>query len=104
MIEDFDQEKDGQFLNDIVKPYFGTIFHDVAMRNHSPKKNNEEVEFIDKVAFFEFTNLPGIINDRFHSLFQKNSDDHIYQDAFVEGITKVYLSTIEEKMRLTFKM
>ena len=41
------------------------------MRRHSPKKVEEELEFIDKVAFFEYTQLPGIINDRFFSQFRK---------------------------------
>jgi hypothetical protein len=62
------------------------------------------MEFIDKVAFFEYTNLPGIINDRFFSLFAKTSDDHIYEKAFIDGMIKVYLSSFEEKMRLTYKM
>lgn len=104
LIEDYDASKDQEFLTKIVKPYFNTIFQDVAMRRHQPKKEGEEVEFIDKVAFFEYTLLPGIINDRFFSLFQKSADDHIYESAFVEGITKVYLSSFEEKMRMTFKM
>ena len=104
LIEDFDETTDCEFLNDISKPYFKTIFTDVAMRRHSPKKTDDELEFIDKVAFFEYTQLPGIINDRFFSLFRKTADDHIYEAGFVEGMVKVYLSSFEEKMRLTFKM
>ena len=104
LIEDFDESTDADFLNNIAKPYFKTIFQDVAMRRHSPKKGQEEGEFIDKVAFFEYTQLPGIINDRFFSLFKKSSDDHIYERPFVEGMLKVYLSSFDDKMRLTFKM
>ena len=95
---------DAQFLNEVAKPYFRTIFADVAMRRHSPKKTPDELEFIDKVAFFEYTNLPGIITDRFFSVFQKTAEDHIYETAFVEGMIKVYLSSFDDKMRLTFKM
>ena len=87
-----------------MKPYFKTIFSDVAMRRHSPKKTDDKREFVDKVAFFEFTQLPGIINDRFFSLFHKSQEDFIYEDDFVKTITKVYLSSFDEKMRLTFKM
>ena len=104
LIEDFDEALDLEFLNTVVRPYFKTIFADVAMRRHSPKTNDEELEFVDKVAFFEYTQLPGIINDRFYSLFRKTAEDHIYESAFVEGLVKVYLSTFDEKMRLTFKM
>lgn len=104
LIEDFDEAADSDFLNNIVTPYFSTIFQDVAMRRHSPKKTDDELEFVDKVAFFEYTLLPGIINDRFFSLFQKTAEDHIYESSFVSGMIKVYLSTFEEKMRLTFRM
>ena len=104
LIEDFNVDTDTDFLDNVVKPYFSTIFQDVAMRRHSPKKTDDELEFVDKVAFFEYTQLPGIINDRFFSLFQKSADDHIYESAFVNGMIRVYLSSFEEKMRLTFKM
>ena len=104
LIEDFDEAQDSEFLNNIAKPYFRTLFMDVAMRRHSPKKNDEEVEFIDKVAFFEYSQLPGIINDRFFSLFQKTPDDHIYEKSFIDGMISVYLSSFEDKMRLTYKM
>lgn len=104
LIEDFDEALDTQFLNDVVKPYFQTIFQDVAMRRHSPKKTDDEVEFIDKVAFFEYALLPGIINDRFFSLFPKTQEEHVYERGFVDSMIKVYLSSFEEKMRLTFKM
>ena len=67
LIEDYSPAKDAEFLNNIAKPYFSTIFQDVSLRRHSPKKTDDELEFIDKVAFFEYTLLPGIINDRFFS-------------------------------------
>ena len=56
------------------------------------------------MAFFEYTLLPGIINDRFFSLFQKTQEEHVYESAFVDCMIKVYLSSLEDKMRLTFKM
>ena len=55
MIEDFNVDTDTDFLENVVKPYFSTIFQDVAMRRHSPKKTDDELEFVDKVAFFEYT-------------------------------------------------
>ena len=104
LIEDFNEEIDADFLNNVVRPYFKTIFSDLAMRRHSPKTTSDEREFVDKVAFFEYALLPGIINDRFFSLFQKSTNEHIYQESFVDNLIKVYLSSFEEKMRLTFNM
>ena len=103
-IEDFDESKEKDFIDTVAKPYFGGIFSDIAMRRHSPKKTDNEYEFIDKVAFFEYTNLPGIINDRFYSLFERTKDEHIYKQAFVNGFLKVFLSSVDSKMNLTFKM
>ncbi len=104
LIEDFDEKMDSDFLNAVVIPYFKTIFADVAMRRHSPKKTDDELEFIDKVAFFEYARLPGLINDRFYNQFTKTADDHIYEKAFIDGMLRVYLSSFEEKMSMTFKM
>lgn len=38
-----------------VQRYFQTIFYDIAMRRRTNKKSKTDQEFIDKVAFFEFT-------------------------------------------------
>ena len=56
------------------------------------------------MAFFEFTKLPGIICDRFFSTFKRTKDNFILQESFVAGFQNVFLSTLEEKMQLTFKM
>lgn len=56
------------------------------------------------MAFFEFTKLPGIICDRFFSTFKRTKDNFILEDSFVTGFQNVFLSTLEEKMQLTFKM
>lgn len=45
---------------------------DLAQRD----KNGEM--FIDKVTFIEYTKLPGIINDRFHYIFDEKKTGRIY--------------------------
>ena len=90
-----------------VQPYFKSIFADIALRSHTPKAKDEEGLFLDNVAFFEYTMLPGIISDRFHSIFEKKgekSDGPIGEKSFVDGLTKVYLSCLTDKMKMTFKM
>ena len=105
LIEDFDEKTEGSFLRDVVKPYFGNIFDDISMRSLSPKKGAKKSDvFIDNVAFFEYTKLPGIICDRFFSTFKRADDGFIYKDSFVEGFVRVYLSTTDTKMRMTFDM
>ena len=104
LIEEFDEEQDRRFLEEVVRPYFSNIFMDIAQRRVAPKKNDDKEEYVDNVAFFEYTNLPGIINDRFYSTFQGCKEHRISKSSFVEGFSRVYLASIEEKMKLTFQM
>ena len=69
LVEDFDSVADAKFINEIALPYFITIFKDISMRRISPKKKGEKVDMIDKAAFYDYTQLPGIINDRFFMQF-----------------------------------
>lgn len=70
----------------------------------SPRKGDDREEYVDNVAFFEYTNLPGIINDRFFATFNGAKENQISKSSFVEGFCRVYLSSIEDKMKLTFNM
>lgn len=103
-VEDFDPIIDQRFKSDIVDSYFRDLFNDVAIRSHSPKSADIQEPYIDNVAFFEFTKLPGIICDRFFSTFKRTKDNFIFEESFVAGFQNVFLSTLEEKMQLTYKM
>jgi hypothetical protein len=104
-VEEFDSDHDRKFLDEVVRPYFANIFSDLAQRRMTPKKAGEtEGEYMDKVAFFEYANLPGIINDRFYSTFDGSKEGRILRQAFVEGFARVYLAPLEDKMKLTFNM
>ena len=104
LVEEFDPIVDQRFKVEIVDSYFRDLFNDVAIRSHSPKQTDIDEPYIDNVAFFEFTKLPGIICDRFFSTFKRTKENFILEDSFVEGFQKVFLSTLEEKMLLTYKM
>lgn len=103
-VDDFDPIIDQRFKTEIVDSYFRDLFNDVALRSHSPKSADILDPFIDNVAFFEFTKLPGIICDRFFSTFKRSKDNFIFEQSFVAGFQNVFLSTLEEKMQLTYKM
>ena len=102
LVEDFNDQCDPQFLHDVARPYFKDIFADVAMRSHSPTK--QQATYVDNVAFFEFTKLPGIICDRFFSTFERTKEGFILEESFIEGFIRVYLSSLEDKMQLTYDM
>jgi len=57
------------------------------------------------VTFVEYVNLPGIVSDRFHALACKGHKDGIVEEqSFIELMLQVFSSSVETKMRLTFKM
>lgn len=100
----FFQDDDAQsdFSKKVAPHYFKTIFYNVSSRSALPQK--KAYKFVDKVAFFEYTKLPGIVCDRFMSLFESDGEDCIQEDAFVKGFLKVFVSSLEEKLKLTFQM
>ena len=78
---------------------------DLALRSQTSTNNTDKRKSIDKVTFIEYVNLPGIVCDRFHSLASKDSHEGlVYEENFIELILKVFVSSVETKMILTFKM
>lgn len=77
----------------------------MSQRSVSPIQDNFPDSYVDNVAFFEYTKLPGIICDRFFHLFKRTKQGNlITQDEFVKGLMSVYVSSLAKKMDLTFRM
>jgi len=105
MIEDFDYKVEAHFYEQIAKGYFETLFIDVAQRSVTPRTEAHPEQFVDNVAFFEYTKLPGIICDRFFNIFKRvKPSNFVVKDEFVKGFMTVFLSSLEQKMRMTFSM
>lgn len=105
LVEDFDQQIDTQFQTEVAEDYFRTLFKDVAARSVSPRTDTFPERFVDNVAFFEYTKLPGIICDRFFNMFERAKlGNYVTEEEFVKGFINVYLASIHSKMLMTFKM
>ena len=61
-IEEYDAAIDEDFVKQRLRPYLSDLYKDLLMRSN-------QSDSVDKVSFIEYTQLPGIINDRFHCLF-----------------------------------
>ena len=70
-IEDYNAEEDDVFIANKLVPYLSNLFDDLKMRSAN---NEKDPNFLDKVSFVEYTKLPGIINDRLHTLFSEEAD------------------------------
>ena len=104
-MEDFDPEVDPGFIKKELRPYLQGVFMDLALRSVQSTDHRDKAKSIDKITFIEYVNLPGIVCDRFHSLASKGTQEgRIYEEDFTELLLKVFSSSVETKMRLTFKM
>jgi len=56
------------------------------------------------VSSSQYAGLPGIINERFFAVCDINGDLAVQEDEFVKTFTQVFVSDIDAKIGLTFKM
>lgn len=75
-LEDYHAEMDDEFMKKEFKPYLLGVFSDFAMRSTAPTNVCLPGKSIDKVTFTEYTNLPGIISDRFFVLAKCGRSDN----------------------------
>ena len=102
LVEDFDATLDTKFTSDYFEPYLKDLYKDLQLRCISPDATS--LKKIDKVTFLEYCGLPGIVGDRFYKQFQPDQNELISETTFVSVLEKVFLSSLESKMKLTFNM
>lgn len=56
------------------------------------------------MTLLTYTNLPGIIGERFFSVLDLSKTDYIDLREFVHGFFKIYYSNLETKIKLSFDM
>ena len=60
---------------------------------------------VDKIAFTEYCQLPGIISDRFHQICSgERRDGRVCQENFVNLMLSVFAGDFQHKMMITFRM
>lgn len=102
LVEDLNKELAEKFEKKILKPYFKNLFKDLSLRSTI---SNSGGVFVDKNAFVEYMNLPGIVSDRLFALASNNSkEEKIEQDNFVKLMLDVYSSELDDKMKIAFKI
>ena len=86
------------FKKNVVIAYFKDIFKDLVAQSDNKAKG------VHKNTFLTYTNLPGVIGDRFFAVCDLNKTDYIELREFIHGFFKVYYSNLETKMKLSFDM
>jgi Ca2+-binding EF-hand superfamily protein len=98
-LEEFDKERDLEFIRQVVIPYFSEVFQDLERREEDQQKG-----YISKATFLEYSNLPGIVGDRFYSMMDPKDTGAIEMREFVHKIIMTFISDLDTKLRMTFRM
>jgi Ca2+-binding EF-hand superfamily protein len=85
-----------EFKKNVAIPYFKDIFKDLVSQSDDKNKG------INKITLLTYTNLPGIIGERFFAVLDLSKNDYIDLREFVHGFFKVYYSNLETKIKLSF--
>lgn len=80
-------------------PYFSEVFEDLERR-----EENQQKGFISKATFLEYSNLPGIVGDRFYAMMDPRDQGIIEMREFVHKIIMTFISDLDTKLRMTFRM
>ena len=91
-------ELNEEFRRNVVVPYFKDIFKDLVSQSDSKSKG------INKVSILNYSQLPGIIGERFFAVMDTTNGGYIDLKTFVRGLFKVYYSSLDEKVQLIFDM
>jgi len=70
-------------------PYLREIFKDLYA------KDIYETPGLNKLIFKEYCSLPGLIEDRFQAVLDKNGDGFLTEQEFIKGMAKVFIGTLE---------
>ena len=56
------------------------------------------------MTFLTYTQLPGVIGERLFNVFDLSKSEYIDLREFVHGSFKIYYSSLDAKMKLSFDM
>lgn len=102
-VEDFNKELDSDFVKDFVIPYFSDIYLDLKDRSaKSAPKDQKHLKGISKIVFQQYCDLPGIIADRFFGVMDKEGNEMICLQDFVNNLVNLYMSDVDTKIKLSF--
>lgn len=87
-----------EFKKNVAIPYFRDIFKDLVAHSDNKQKG------INKVTLLTYTNLPGIIGERFFAVMDLSKSEYVDIREFVHGFFKIYYSNLETKIKLSFDM
>lgn len=103
LIEDLSEELNKKFIQQKLKKYFKDLYKDLSTIKSQPTASGAVL--IDRNAFVEFINCPGIISERLFNIASKGSkEERIEEKSFVNLMLEIYSSDLDGKLKFVFKV
>ena len=80
----------------VCLPYFKDIFSDLVCRSDNKSKG------INRISFIEYTQLPGLLAERFFAVLDVDKDEYLSQKEFLMGLLRLYCSKFNQKVEFIF--
>ncbi len=93
---------DSRLIKEYLIPYLRDLYKDLTMRSIAPGAVKDHK--LDRVAFVQYCNLPGIVSERLLKIFDTAGDGIITEGSFVQNFTRIFVSDLESRMQLAFSM
>lgn len=96
-IVELDLTTSKDYLKNVVYPYFIDIYNDLCQRSEDQEKG------VDKVTLLEYSNLPGMVGERFFHLFDTDKNEYVDKKEFVKGFSRIFSSHLDTSLMLIFE-
>jgi Ca2+-binding EF-hand superfamily protein len=65
-------------------------------------QSDDKSKGVNKIALLTYTDLPGVIGDRFFAVLDLSKNEYVDLREFIHGFFKVYYSDLDTKIKLSF--
>lgn len=86
------------FKNKVCLPYFKDIYKDLCSRS------NDKTKGINKITMLEYTQLPGVLAERFFHVIDIDKNGYLDQREFMTGLMRFFASPFDQKIHFVFDL
>ena len=97
-LEEDDLVDDENYKKNVAIPYFKDIYKDLV------SQAKDKLKGVDENTMLQYLTLPGYIGERFFAVMDLSKSGCVDLREFVHGLFKVFYSTTETKIKLSFDM
>ena len=98
LIEFKETTQNEDFKKNVAISYFRDIYKVIKIykiKQDLCSRSDDKQKGINKISLLEYTNLPGILGERFFAVMDLNNDQYVDHREFLTGLLRIYCSTFD---------